>query len=123
MRDRFIVLFESHFKRNYIHVHDVSRAFIHCIKNYNAMKGQSYNIGLSDANLSKKELCLEIRKYVDSFDIIESDYAKDIDKRNYIVSNEKIERTGFKPEVSLQMGIQELVKLYSFLQNSNFSNV
>ncbi|MBR6021739.1 MAG: SDR family oxidoreductase, partial [Kiritimatiellae bacterium] len=99
--DRFIVLFEAHFKRNYIHVRDVARAFLHALANFDSMRGQPYNVGLSDANLSKMELCLEIKKQVPDFTIMEAPVGKDPDQRNYIVSNAKIEATGFHPQVSI----------------------
>ena len=121
--DRFIVLFESHFKRNFIHVRDVARAFIHAIDHFETMKGQIYNVGLSDANLSKLELCLRIQKHLPSFVIHESDIGKDPDKRDYIVSNEKIERTGYKPAVSLDEGIRELVKGFAMIRNTKYTNM
>ncbi len=121
--DRFIVLFESHFKRNFIHVRDVARVFLHGIDNFDALKGQIYNVGLSDANLSKLELCEKIREYVPSFVIHESNIGKDPDKRDYIVSNEKIERTGFKPAFSLDAGIRELIKGFAMIRNVKYSNV
>lgn len=121
--DRFVVLFEAHFKRNYIHVRDVARAFIHGLNNWDAMKAQAYNVGLSDANLSKMELCQEIKKQVPEFTIMESDIGKDPDQRNYIVSNEKIEKTGFKPAMSLQAGIAELIKGYQIARRNQYSNV
>jgi nucleoside-diphosphate-sugar epimerase len=121
--DRFVVLFEAHFKRNYIHVRDVVRAFIHAIDNFDQMKGQPYNVGLSDANLSKMELCQEIKKQVPDFCIMESEVGKDPDQRNYIVSNEKIEKTGFHTQVSLQKGITELIKGYQVVRRNQFSNV
>jgi nucleoside-diphosphate-sugar epimerase len=121
--DRFIVLFESQFKRNFIHVRDVTRAFLHAIDRFDAMKGQIYNVGLSDANISKLELCRHIQKHVPSFAIYESDLAKDPDKRDYIVSNEKIERTGFKPAFSLDDGIRELLKGFAMIRNTKYSNI
>jgi nucleoside-diphosphate-sugar epimerase len=121
--DRFIVLFESHFKRNFIHVRDVARVFLHGIDNFDALKGQIYNVGLSDANLSKLELCEKIREYVPSFVIHESNIGKDPDKRDYIVSNEKIERTGFKPAFSLDAGIRELIKGFAMIRNAKYSNI
>lgn len=121
--DRFIILFEAHFKRNYIHVRDVSGAFLHALTHYSAMKNQAYNVGLSEANLSKMELCLEIKKQVPDFCIMESEVGKDVDQRNYIVSNEKIEKTGFHAKVSLQDGIRELIKGYQVLRRNQFSNV
>jgi nucleoside-diphosphate-sugar epimerase len=100
--DRFVILFEAHFKRNYIHVRDVPARSCTRWTNWDRMKGEAYNVGLSDANLSKMELCLEIRKQVPEFTIMEAPVGKDPDQRNYIVSNEKIERTGFKPGHSLR---------------------
>lgn len=123
VHDRFVVLFESHFKRNYIHVRDVSRVFRHAIANHGKMKGQIYNVGLSDANVSKKELCEHIQKQLSDFIFIEAPVGKDPDQRNYIVSNAKIEATGFKPEYSLDKGIQELIKGYAMLRNNLYGNV
>jgi nucleoside-diphosphate-sugar epimerase len=121
--DRFIVLFESHFKRNYIHVRDVARAFLHGIDHFDAMKGGPYNVGLSDANLSKRELCERIQAHLPSFVFIESDIGKDPDKRDYIVSNEKIERTGYAPAFSLDDGIVELIKGCAMIRNTRYANV
>jgi len=121
--DHFVVLFEANFKRNYIHVRDIAKAFIHCLENFDKMKDQPYNVGLSDANLSKMELCQEIRKQVPDFYFVESEIGEDPDKRNYIVSNDKIERTGFKPDVSLQDGIAELIKGYQIVRKNQFSNI
>ena len=121
--DRFIVLFEAHFKRNYIHVRDVANAFLHAITNFETMSGGAYNVGLSDANLSKWELCERIQQQLPKFVFLESQVGKDPDQRDYIVSNEKIERTGFKPCFSLDAGIAELVKGYAMIRNSAYSNV
>ena len=121
--DRVIVLFEAHYKRNYIHIRDVAKVFKHCMESFDSMKNEPYNVGLSDANLSKKELCMEIKKQVPNFVIIESETGEDPDKRNYIVSNEKIEKTGFKTEYTLQMGIAELIKGYRIIRRNSFSNV
>jgi nucleoside-diphosphate-sugar epimerase len=121
--DRFIVLFEAHFKRNFVHIRDVARAFLHAIDRFDVMKGQIYNVGLSDANLSKLELCQRIQSHVPSFVIYESALAKDPDKRDYIVSNEKIERTGFTPAFSLDAGIGELLKGFAMIRNTKYSNV
>jgi nucleoside-diphosphate-sugar epimerase len=123
VNDGFIVIFEGHFKRNYIHIRDVARAFIHGIENFDKMKGNAFNVGLSDANLSKLELCAKIKEQIPSFTIMEADIGKDPDQRNYIVSNDKIEATGFMPDFSLEMGIKELVKGYTIINNSKFSNV
>lgn len=124
VHDGFIVLFESHFKRNYVHVRDIARAFVHCLKNFERMKNEPYNVGLSDANLSKKELCEEIKKQVPKFYYAEAAVGEDPDKRDYIVSNEKIEGAGFKAEVSLQKGITELIKAYrSTIKRNQYANV
>jgi nucleoside-diphosphate-sugar epimerase len=121
--DRFIVLFEAHFKRNYVHVRDVAAAFLHAMEHFDTMKNQAFNVGLSEANLSKMELCLEIKKQVPDFTILESAIGEDPDKRNYIVSNEKIERTGFKANVSIEYGIAELIKGYKVIRRNQYSNV
>ena len=123
-----IDLFESHFKRNYIHIRDVAKAFIHMINNFDNFKGQSYNVGLSDANLSKWALCEEIQKQILDFTFDENHSGKDPDQRNYIVSNAKIEATGYCPDVSLAMGIKELIKSFKILEKGKtrtvqFSNV
>ena len=121
--DRFIILFEGHFKRNYIHVCDVANAFILGINNFENMKDEAYNVGLSDANLSKLELCEEIKKHVKEFYYMESKIGEDPDKRDYIVSNEKIESKGFKPQKSLSDGIEELVKGYQIVKRNEYANV
>lgn len=121
--DRFLILFEAHFKRNYIHVRDVMRVFLHGIDNFDKMKQQIYNVGLFDANLSKLELCQAIQKQVPDFVFQEAHVGKDPDQRNYIVSNEKIEKTGFKPAVSLDAGIKELLKGYVMIRNNVYGNV
>jgi len=121
--DRFIVLFEAHFKRNFIHVRDITKAFLHAVENFEKMKGETFNLGLSDANLSKMELCVEIQKQLPDFYISESAIGKDPDKRDYIVSNAKIEKTGFKPDVSLQKGIAELIKGFGIIRKNQYSNV
>ena len=121
--DRFIVLFESQFKRNFLHVRDVARAFLHAIDNFDRMAGQIYNVGLSDANLSKLELCRRIQKQLPSFVIHESDIGADPDRRDYIVSNEKIERTGYRPAFSLDEGIRELIKGFAMIRNTKYSNI
>jgi nucleoside-diphosphate-sugar epimerase len=121
--DRFVIVFEPHFKRNYIHVRDVAKAFLHALDNFDKMKNEAYNVGLSDANLSKWELCEEIKKQVKDFYFVEAKIGEDPDKRDYIVSNEKIEKTGFQPGFSLQKGIKELVKGYQIIRKNQFSNV
>ncbi len=121
--DRFVVLFESHFKRNYIHVRDVTRAFLHGIDNFDTMKNEPYNVGLSDANLSKFELCERIKGHLPDFVFLEAPVGEDPDKRDYIVSNEKIEKTGFTQTHGLDFGIAELIKGYTMIKNSVYGNV
>jgi nucleoside-diphosphate-sugar epimerase len=123
VNDRFVVLFESSFKRNYIHVRDVSRVFQHGLANFERMKGQIYNVGLSDANVSKRELCEVIARHVPGFVFLEAPVGKDPDQRNYIVSNAKIESTGYKPAHSLDAGVAELVKGYTMIRNTLHGNV
>ena len=123
VHDRFVVLFESHFKRNYIHVRDVSRVFQHALLNLGQMKGQIYNVGLSDANISKKELCEHIQKQLPVFVFIEAPIGEDPDQRNYIVSNDKVEATGYKPEFSMERGIAELIKGFTMIRNTRYGNV
>ncbi len=112
VKDKKIKLFEGHFKRNFVHVRDIAKAFVHALNRFDRLKNEPYNVGLSEANLSKLELCREIKKQVPEFEITEDKHGKDPDKRDYIVSNEKIEKTGFKADVSLADGIKELIKLY-----------
>lgn len=121
--DRTAVLFEGHFKRNYIHVRDVARAFLHGLANFEKMQGKPYNVGLEDANLSKIELCEEIKKIVPSFVYLEAPIGEDPDKRDYIVSNKRILATGWKPEWDLPRGIRELVKVYTILRANPYANV
>ena len=123
VKDGFIVLFEQHFKRNFLHIRDAARAFLHTIENYKQMQGEAYNIGISDANISKKELCDEIIKSVPKFTVMASEIGEDLDKRNYIVSNAKIEKTGFKTQTTLSEGIKELIKGFQIINKNEFSNV
>ncbi|MDP8237185.1 MAG: NAD-dependent epimerase/dehydratase family protein [Candidatus Erginobacter occultus] len=123
LRDRCIVLFEEHFKRNYIHVRDIAAVFHFGAVNFKKLKNQVYNVGLSSANLSKRELCGLIEREVPGLTIISSPIGKDPDQRNYIVSNEKIERAGFRPRWTLPAGIRELLKAYTFLKDSRYDNL
>jgi nucleoside-diphosphate-sugar epimerase len=124
-KDKYIVLFESHFKRNFIHIRDVIKAFLFAIDRFDQMKGKAYNVGLSTANISKKELCEAIKKFIPDFYIAESEINEDPDKRNYIVSNAKLESLGWMPSFSLEDGIQELLKAYPIIDasNNNFTNL
>ena len=120
--DKVIVVFEGNFKRNYIHIRDVAGAYIHAINNFDSMRGKAYNCGLSDANLSKLELCEKIKQHIPQFSYFESQIDSDPDKRNYIVSNERLEATGWHPKYSLDDGIDELIKTYSIVKNKAYSN-
>lgn len=121
--DSYLVIFEKDFKRNYIHIRDVADAFIHCIQNADHMAGRPYNAGLDSANLSKGELALKVKEYVPSFYIHFSEVGSDPDKRNYIVSNQRLREAGFEARRSLDDGIRELLKGYRLLGRSAFKNV
>ncbi|HLX11897.1 MAG TPA: NAD(P)-dependent oxidoreductase [Bacteroidota bacterium] len=127
--DRYMVIFEGQFKRNFVHVRDISRTFIYALNKRQTMKGQPYNVGLSDANLSKLELCDRIKKFIPDFYTTESEINKDPDKRNYIVSNKKLETLDKKEPWfaarSLESGIKELISAYSIISNNNraFTNL
>ena len=121
--DRFIVLFEPHFKRNYLHIRDAAAAFVHALDHYESMKGRPYNVGISNANLSKWELCELIKKHVPEFYFVAAEIGEDPDKRNYIVSNARIESTGFKTAIGMDQGIQELLKAFQMIRRNQYSNV
>ena len=121
--DGYIVIFEKDFKRNYVHIRDVADCFIHCIEHADRMVGRPYNVGLNEANLSKAELALRIKEYVPKFYVHFSEVGRDPDKRNYIVSNERLFQTGFKARRTLDEGIQELLKGYRMLGRGQFENV
>ena len=121
--DGFVIVFEGHFKRNYIHILDVVQAFNLAIEKKEQFKSQIFNVGLSEANISKIELCQEIKKIVPDFVFLEAPLGKDPDQRNYIVSNKKIEALGFSPAVSLQAGLNELVKGLKMFNHKPFTNV
>jgi len=123
LTDGYVVVFEGHFKRNYIHILDVVQAFNLALENENKFGGEIFNVGLSDANVSKLELCVEIKKLITKFVFFESQVGKDPDQRNYIVSNVKIESAGFKPQFSLQQGISELVKGLKMFDIGPFTNL
>jgi len=122
-KDRFIILFEEHFRRNYIHVRDVAKAFVFGIENYGAMKGRPFNVGLSEANLTKRQLCEKIKEHLPDFYIHSAAVGEDPDKRDYLVSNERIEGLGWRPDHTLDMGIRELLKGYRILKPNRFANV
>jgi nucleoside-diphosphate-sugar epimerase len=124
--DGYLVLFEGSFKRNYIHVKDIAETFLFCIENYDKLNNDVFNVGLSEANLSKFELAQSIKKQIPSLVIKEDDFKNDFDKRNYIVSNEKLESYGWKPKYGIDYGINELIKAYKMIikhNNRNFTNL
>ncbi|NBR69815.1 MAG: NAD-dependent epimerase/dehydratase family protein [Verrucomicrobia bacterium] len=123
VHDRAVLIFEGHFKRNYIHIRDVARAFLHSIANFSAMKGKPYNVGLEEANLSKLELCAKIKEHLPQFTYVEAPIGEDPDKRDYVVSNQRILGTGFKTEWDLDRGILELIKAFTILRQSKYANV
>ena len=124
--DEFLVLFESHFLRNYVHVRDVAKAFVHLIENYKTCNNNAYNVGLTSANMSKLQLAQKIKEYVPNLVVIEEQFKEDFDKRNYVVSNEKLEKTGWFCDYSLDAGIQELLSAYKMInnfKNKDFTNL
>jgi len=121
--DGYLVIFEKDFRRNYIHIRDAADCFIHCIKNAERMVGRPYNVGLDSANLSKEELALKIKEYVPKFYVYFSEVGSDPDKRNYIVSNQRLREAGFEPSRSLDEGIKELLKGYRMIGRARFKNI
>ena len=123
INDGVLVLFEEHFRRNYIHVKDVCSAFNHAIENFEEMKNETYNVGISSANLTKGQLAERIKKHIPSLYIISSEIGSDPDKRDYIVSNDKLESTGWMPNYDLDAGIVELMKAYSMISEGYISSM
>lgn len=119
LTDGVLVLFQSHFKRNYIHVKDIALTFLFCIENYDKLRGEVFNVGLSEANFDKLELASIINKHIPNLVIIENDFDSDFDNRNYIVSNEKLESYGWKPKYSIDDGVKELLKAYKMVVTDN----
>jgi len=123
VHDRAVLIFEGHFKRNYIHIRDVARVFLHGVRKFSSMQGKPYNVGLEEANLSKLELCAKIKQHLPHFNYVEAPIGEDPDKRDYIVSNQRILGTGFRPEWDLDRGIRELIKAFTILRQSKYANV
>jgi nucleoside-diphosphate-sugar epimerase len=121
--DGYIVIFEKDFKRNYIHIRDVADCFVHCLEHRSAMVGKPYNAGLDDANLSKEELALKVKEHVPNFYLHFSEVGSDPDKRNYIVSNQRLREAGFQARRSLDDGIRELLKGYKMIRKNQYGNV
>ncbi|MDB5871164.1 MAG: NAD-dependent epimerase/dehydratase [Ramlibacter sp.] len=122
VHDKAVVIFEGHFKRNYIHIQDVAGVFAWGIDHFDAMRGKPYNVGLEEANLSKLELCGVIRKHVPDFVFVEAPIGEDPDKRDYIVSNARLAGTGFVTQWSLDRGVRELIKGYTILRDKRYGN-
>ena len=120
--DRYLVIFEKQFKRNYVHIRDVADCFIHCIRNFESMTGHAYNCGLDEANYSKEELALKIKEYVPEFFIHFAEVGSDPDKRDYTVSNQRLREAGFEAGRSLDIGIPELIKGYTMLGTGSLGN-
>jgi len=121
--DRSLVVFEGHFKRNYISIHDVAAVFLRGVQDFDLMADNIYNVGLSSANLSKLALCAAIQEHIPEFWYVESPIGFDEDRRDYIVSNQKLESLGWKPLYSLDDGIRELIRGMPMLKKNQYGNV
>ena len=121
--DGYLVIFEKDFKRNYVHIRDVADCFLFCVQNYARMVGRPYNVGLDSANLSKEELALKVKEFVPNFYIHFAEIGSDPDKRNYIVSNERLRQAGFEAQHTIEEGIRELLKGYRMFGRSLMKNV
>ena len=124
--DGYLVLFESHYMRNYIHVRDIANTFLFMIENYEDCNNNAFNVGLTEANCSKKDLAERIKNYIPNLTIVENNFKEDFDQRNYIVSNDKLEAKGWKPEFTLNRGIEELIQGYQLInkfKNKDFTNL
>lgn len=123
VHDHAVVIFEGHFRRNYVHIRDIADLFLHAIQNFDTMRGKPYNAGLEDANLSKLELCGKIAQFIPNFAFVEAPIGEDPDKRDYVVSNARLAAAGFTARRSLEMGIRELIKGFTILKNNAYANV
>jgi len=121
--DGYVVIFEKDFKRNYVHIRDVADCFLYCLTHTDKMLGRPFNLGLDDANLSKEELALKVKDYVPKFYLHFAPLGSDPDKRNYVVSNQRLREAGFEARRSLDEGIQELLKGYRLFGRGMFKNV
>jgi nucleoside-diphosphate-sugar epimerase len=118
-----IVLYEGHFMRNFVGIQDVSRAMIFAMDNFESLRGEVYNLGLDSANMSKIDLAKAVKKHVPNFYYTEAAVGTDPDKRNYIVSNEKLRKAGFEATQSIDDGIRELLTVYKMFGRNEFANV
>jgi nucleoside-diphosphate-sugar epimerase len=121
--DGYLVIFEKDFKRNFIHIRDVADCFLHCLKHAGSMTGRIFNAGLDAANISKEELALKIKAHVPKFYVHFASIGEDPDKRNYIVSNQRLRETGFEARRTLDKGIAELIKAYRLIGRGRGKNV
>ena len=122
LTDKYITIFERKAVRNYIHIRDVASVFEWMVVHRDIHRGEIFNVGLSDANINKQQLAEMIKKYISDFAITYSDYYEDPDKRDYIVSNEKVESTGWLPKYTLHDGIKELIMAYQIIINNDTSH-
>ena len=122
VRDKKLVIYEPHFRRNYIHINDVVGGIIYSIKNFNRLKSNVYNLGLSSANLTKYNLAKKIKKKINSLKIKIVQNRKDPDQRDYYVSNKKIEKKGFRAKISIEKGIDELINVFSYSKEKIINN-
>ena len=125
LTDKYITIFEKEFVRNFLHIQDVASVFEFMIDNYSKCNGEIYNVGLSDTNINKEQLVERIQKQIPDTSVTYSDYFEDPDKRNYIVSNKKVESTGWKTQYSLDCGIKELIQAYQMIvpqESSHYRN-
>ena len=126
VNDGYLVLFESHFIRNYIHIRDIANTFLFMIENYTECNNNAFNVGLSSANCTKLELVNKIKQFIPDLVIVQNEFKQDFDQRNYMVSNAKLESKGWKPQFTLEDGIEELIKGYQSIKkynNKNFTNL
>lgn len=122
LKDGYIVIFEKDFKRNFVYIRDVAKCFLYCLENFERMKEKPFNVGLG-VNLSKEELALKIKEHISQFYIHFAEVGSDPDKRNYVVSNQRLKDTGFEAKFSLDQGIKELIKGYQMIHPNEFKNV
>lgn len=126
VNDGYLVLFESHFTRNYIHIRDIANTFLFMIENYDKCNNNAFNVGLTEANCTKLELAQTIQKFIPDLVIVQNEFKQDFDQRNYMVSNAKLESKGWKPQFTLEDGIQELIQGYQLItkfKNKDFTNL
>ena len=122
LHDHAVVLFEGNHVRNFLHVRDAASAFLFAMKHFDLMRGNAYNCGLSDSNLTKIELCEKIKEHIPAFVYLKDEINTDPDQRNYYISNHKIEQLGFRPKHSLDDGIEELIKVFAIINKRKYGN-